>query len=40
MTTLSIYNLMTKEEIVVEAAETNRFKPEWIDDNEILYYIR
>lgn len=39
MTTLSIYNLMTKEKIVVEAAETNMFKPEWINDNEILYHI-
>ncbi len=40
ITTLSIYNLMTKEEIEVEASETNRFKPKWSNDNEVLYYIR
>ncbi|HKL41439.1 MAG TPA: hypothetical protein VJ962_02475 [Clostridia bacterium] len=39
MTTLSIYNLMTKENIEIEKSETNPFKPKWSNDHEILYYI-
>lgn len=39
LTTLSIYNLMTKEKIDIESAEANKFNPKWINDNEILYYI-
>jgi hypothetical protein len=37
LTTLFLYNLMTKEEIKIDSYETNRFKPEWINDHEILY---
>jgi hypothetical protein len=39
MTTLSVYNLMTKENIEIEKSETNPFKPKWSNDHKILYYI-
>jgi len=39
MTTLFVYNLMTKEERVVDSSETNKFKPSWSDNrNELVYY--
>lgn len=38
VTTLSLYNLMTKEEIKIDSYVTNRFKPEWINNHEILYF--
>jgi hypothetical protein len=39
LTTLSIYNLITKEEIDIETSEINKFRPKWSNDNEIVYYI-
>lgn len=39
MTTLSIYNLITKEEIQIETSEMNMFRPKWSNDDKILYYI-
>lgn len=38
ITTLSIYNLFTKEEIAIDTAVTNRFKQKWDSDNELVYY--
>ncbi len=39
MTTLRLYNLATQERIMVDAAMTNMFQPQWVDDNEMIYYI-
>ncbi len=40
MTMLYIYNLITKEERIIDSIETNKFKPKWSDNNnELLYYM-